>query len=1084
MVGFRMSCRKWLVRGLVFSALGGMILTVLIYEAWTCPSAMRTRVLAKLSARFVGATVAVESAHLRLLGGTAVREVRLARRGGMDNRDLLYVPSGVIYHDKERLLDGTLALRKMELDRPVFRVSRSREGKFNWEGVLGPVDLNERVPTIVARHGTLLIEDAGSAPGNPVLEIRDLSLTMVNDPIEILVIEAVGRSDVAGPVKIGVRISRRTDAGTATVEMPGIPVNPTLVKRLSALRPELETHFSQLTAVGSIRAAFSFQPGVSPAVHYDVTAALHDGTFAHPRLPVRLQQVEASVRCVDGAVPVARLNASFDGPHGPGKIETAVRDLALPLPDAKSVSQEPEDFAREADVKIEHLVIGEELLGQLPDPAPEIVNDYHPDGPVTVCCAYRREAPGSWHKDWVIQPQAIRGRFHKFPYDLENVSGTIEMTTRSDHNTDATVKLRGYSAGRPVSIKGEIHGPKATSAIDFEVAADSVPLDRKLFDALPSDGAASARSIARQFLPHRSRELGLDRAPAGVGDIRATILRRRGHNEFENHYLVTVRDAALQYDLFPLPLEHATAVLDIRPHDWECRGFRAEHGGGEIRVECHSEPALQPCSNPVPGRTDRILVEVRGRDIPIDREFEQALAPPMAPGRAMLQKTFQTLGLGGKISFGARVEDRPGQPQDFDATVAVRGCSMKPAFFRYAMSDVGGTVRYIRNRSDEHRPDHVYLADLTARHGATLLGMGRGEIMLKPNGGYYGTFDDVRGSALRADGDLLAALPPTVRRGLDALQLETPIDVETKLKVDAPADPLVPPVIWWDGGAHLRDARLKTGVELSGVEGYVYCCGSHDGHQLDQGLLGNILLSQVNVFGQPVRNLRGHFEISPKQPERLCLRDLNAELFAGNVGGEAKFDFGSTLRYEVVLQALGIDLEKFGRHNLGPKVELQGPATASLAVWGEGSDISGLKGNGNVGVASGKLYHLPVLLDLIKAFGLRLPDRTAFEQAHLDFGIEGERVQVRTLELYGNAISLRGQGTMNINGGDLNLDFNADWARFGQVLPTGISALPRAISDQLLKIKLRGSFGSPRFEKELVPGVVEPVKRVLGGGGV
>ena len=175
-IGFRMSCRKWLVRGLVFSALGGMGLTALLYEAWTCPSAMRGQVLAKLGARFIGATVAVESAHLRLLGGTAVREVRLARRGGMDNRDLLYVPSGVIYHDKERLLDGTLALRKMELDRPVIRVSRSRDGRFNWQGVLGPVDLNERVPTIVVRHGTLLIEDTGNPSGGPLLEIQDLSL--------------------------------------------------------------------------------------------------------------------------------------------------------------------------------------------------------------------------------------------------------------------------------------------------------------------------------------------------------------------------------------------------------------------------------------------------------------------------------------------------------------------------------------------------------------------------------------------------------------------------------------------------------------------------------------------------------------------------------------------------------------------------------------------------------------------------------------------------------------------------------------------------------------------------------------------
>jgi hypothetical protein len=1078
-----MSCRKWLVRGLVFSALGGMGLTALLYEAWTCPAAMRGQVLAKLGARFIGATVAVESAHLRLFGGTAVREVRLARRGGLDNRDLLYVPSGVIYHDKERLLDGTLALRKMELDHPVIRVARGRDGKINWEGVLGPVDLRERVPTIVVRHGTMLIVDEVSATS--LLEIQDLCLTVINDPLPTFVIEGAGRTDIAGPVKVSARFQRATGAGSATFEMPGIPVGPALIQRLSAVQPEVATHLRQLTGRGAVRVALAFRPGSLPAVSYDITGSLSKGTFSHARLPLQLEEVEASVRCVDGAVPLAHLTASFGGPQGPGRLETSVRDLVVPPPsDDQSVSLEPEDFAREADLKIEHLVVSPSFLEQLPDPAPEIQNDYYPDGPVTVSCSFRHEGPRSWHKNWAIRPEGVRGKFCKFPYELERVAGTIEMTTRSDHNNDVAVRLVGYSAGRPVTIKGEMHGAKSAAAIDFEVAADNMPLNGKLYEALPTDGAAPIRKIARQFLPQRSRELGLDRAPMGVADVRATIHRQRGKSELENRFLITFRDSSVQYDLFPLPLEHASGVLDIRPNDhWECRGFRGEHAGGEIHVDCRSEHTTPAADAPASARTDRVIVDLRGHDVPIDADFEQALAPPMAPGRAALQKTFQTLALSGRLSFAAHVEDRPGQPQDFEATVRVRGCAMRPAFFRYAMSDIGGLVRYVRNRPDERRADHVYLQELSAHHGQTLLGMEKGEIQLKPGGGYFAHFEGVRGVALRSDADLLAALPPPVRKGLDGLQLETPVDVETELKVDAGPDPGVAPVICWDGGATLHEAKLKAGVELHGVDGYVHCCGSHDGHQLDQRLTGNILFNELVAFGQPVHNLRGHFEISPDRPERLCIRDLNAELFAGNIGGEVKLDFGPALRYFVYLQALGIDLEKFGRHNLGAKVELQGPATAALVLWGEGTDISGLKGNGTVGVASGKLYHLPVLLDLIKAFGLRLPDRTAFEQAHLDFGIDGDRIQVRTLELYGNAISLRGQGTMNIGGGDLNLDFNADWARFGQVLPAGLSALPRAFSDQLLKIKLRGSLRAPRFEKELMPGVVEPIKRVLGGGG-
>jgi hypothetical protein len=177
---------------------------------------------------------------------------------------------------------------------------------------------------------------------------------------------------------------------------------------------------------------------------------------------------------------------------------------------------------------------------------------------------------------------------------------------------------------------------------------------------------------------------------------------------------------------------------------------------------------------------------------------------------------------------------------------------------------------------------------------------------------------------------------------------------------------------------------------------------------------------------------------------------------------------------------LQFQLEQFGRQNLGPDPQLEGAASAALHLWGEGTDLSGLKGDGRLDVPHGKMYRLPLLLDLLKAFGLRVPDRTAFEEAHVRFKIEGPQVRIDKLDLIGNAISLRGQGTLNLDGSNVNLDFNADWSRFPQMLPEGISAIPRAISDQVLKIKMRGKIGKPRFEKELMPAVVEPIKRAFG----
>jgi hypothetical protein len=127
------------------------------------------------------------------------------------------------------------------------------------------------------------------------------------------------------------------------------------------------------------------------------------------------------------------------------------------------------------------------------------------------------------------------------------------------------------------------------------------------------------------------------------------------------------------------------------------------------------------------------------------------------------------------------------------------------------------------------------------------------------------------------------------------------------------------------------------------------------------------------------------------------------------------------------------------------------------------------------------MYNLPVLLDLLKVLWLHPPDRTLFEEAHASFGIRGPRVTVNRLDLYGNAISISliPDGTMNLDGSEVQMDFYAVWGRIMQGLPPVLRPLPSALSQQLLKIKMRGKMDSPQFTKELAPKLVEPLERLM-----
>jgi hypothetical protein len=1077
-----MAWRKWLVRGLVFAVAGAVLLAALCYEAWTNPSAVRRAVLTKLTQHFIGATVAVESARLRLLGGIAVHDLRMARRDDLDRGDFLYVPSGVIYHDKEHLLQGVLNIRKIELDRPRVRLVRQPDGSFNLKGdLLCPPRLDEFIPILIIRQGTILIEDRAAPAGSPLVEIKDVYLTAINDPVLTVTIEGTGQTDVLGTVHFRARFHRATLALSGSVELNQVPVAPPLIHRLASYCPTAAAHLRQLSGTGEVHALLAHQPGAVEPWTYDVACRLSGGEWRHACLPVPLEKVEASLHCKNGQVPEARLTAQ----SGPAKVAVTLKDLAWPGHPPSCI----EEAVNELDARVEHVVVTPEFFEHLPDACRELNDLYSPHGPVSIAYGFRRTgsepARPHWDKHWEIRPEGMHGRFKHFAYPVEGVIGSVVMDTGTDRDCHVQVDLAGSASGRLLTVKGEIHGEKSTSGVDLVVAADSVPIDDPLIRALP----AKSRDLARTFLPLQSRELGLEAQPlgrtqpVGLADIKVFVRRTRGQEKFANQYVLSFHDAELCYDQFPYPLEKVTGVLDIQPDHWECHNFHGTHKGGEIFVEARSCPVHPSLESSVPPESrgtpppdaaagPYVQVAISGRGIRMDKEFDHALGPPDLPGRAALRRAWDMLAVQGRLNFDAKVIDRPDHPQDINVGVNIQGCTLQPEFFRYAMTDVSGGVRYSHGR--------VSVSEVRARHADSTLVLQSGLIELKPRGGFRAWFEGIRGNQIVPDEEFLHALHPMLRKGLEPLHLCQPLDVQTRLILDAPPEPGQPSRIWWDGGAQLSRAVFTTGIEVKDVDGAIACHGYHNGHQFE-GVSGYAMLERATMLGQPFTNLQVRIEIAPEEPDVLRLYDLKGDLFGGTLGGEGRFKFGPSLSYEVKLDALRVQLDQFGRHNkVGQDSQLEGPVRASLYLKGEGTDLSGLRGDGRVEVANGKMYRLPLLLDLIKALGLRLPDRTAFEQARMLFRIEGPTMRIQQLDLFGNAISLRGQGSIGLDGSNVNLDFNADWGRMPQKLPPGISDISQALSDQLFKIKVRGTIGAPKFEKELIPSFVDPLKKAFG----
>jgi hypothetical protein len=1012
------------VRGLIFSVLGVLAAGAWLYQRLTNDAAVKEQVIANFEAHFLASHVSVGSAGLRLLGGISFSELRLARSNDLENTDLLYVPSGIIYHDKEQLLDGKLAIRKLEFQRPRIRVIRNADGTWNTSNFVGQVDLEQTIPTVVIRHGTIVLEDRLAAPDAAPIEIKDVNLTLVNDPAATLAIHLQGNSDLIGNLVVQALWQRATLGLELTLEAPAVPVGASLVQRLGAYCRTLGEHARQLEGLAHFQAKLTFDPEAERPWSHWLSCTLTQGKLRHPQVPLPLEQIEAELCCSDeDGLYVKKVTAQAGAALL--ELEGSARECR---PDA--------DF--EGKLKVTQLPVHAELFTRLPENLRRFQETYAPVGTANLEMEVARAA-GLWRRHCVITAGDSKARFVGFPYPLEHIRGRLEEhIDEAKHIHDRSFDLVGAgSESRPVHLKGTVTGEGPNPEIHIDLWGEDLPVDETLLAALPQ----KEQKVARSFHPR------------GKGNYVVQLRRQRGQEKFANHITFRLHDATALYDVFPYPLENVSGVLEIFPDHFEFRDFRGMHKGGEFRTWGGSAS----------GSPERVGVNIRGSNILLDSELEAALAPK-------LRVAWKALVPGGRMNLEAYIDQLPDRPEDIAVRVTAQGCTLRPAFFPYLLTDVRGTVRYARGKVD--------LEKISCRHEGTVIELDQAQIFLKPVGGFWARLQNLRGQPVVCDADLQAALPPMLKKICAIARPGTPVGLAAEVVIDMPAEPNLPPDIYWDGGISVQDATLDAGIPLEQVRGQFWCQGRFDGRQL-RGIKGNVLLDQAVLLRQPFRAIHSHVVVNPEAPGVLRMPDFQARFMGGDVGGELRVEFGPTLHYNVNLSALQIQLEEFGRHNFGPQSQWQGMASARIYLSGHGNDIHGLEGHGSIDVPSGKMYNLPLFLDLIKMLELRPPDRTAFEEAHADFTIKGPRVVVNRLDLDGNAISLSAlpDGGMNLDGSDVQLDFYAVWGRIKQVLPPIFREIPPALGQQLLKIKMRGRLNDVRITKEWVPVLVEPLEK-------
>ncbi|HXD84914.1 MAG TPA: hypothetical protein VN641_00360 [Urbifossiella sp.] len=1131
----RLSLRNWLIRGLILAGVAALVACGWVANSWISPERVREQVIAALGEQLDGVDVQVGSAHMRILGGIAVRELKLVRRGDPDDQPFFFAPSAVLFHDKEQLNRGRLVIRKIGLENPDLRLERGSDGRWNLADILKPGPADRPVPTFVAKGATLIIVDR-TADSIPEVRLNDARFTLLNDPLPILTISADATVQGFGAVQVRARFNRITHHASVGLELPNFPLGEVLPLAAAKFAPNLPADLGKLTAAAAVKADLTYAPEATPAWRHDVRLEIKDGRLEHADLPWPVEKLAVKLRSIDGKLKVEEATAKIGPAHVQIALET--RDL---LTKSKGTPSKPPANADELDLLEEHLQklevvatglpLDDALFARLGAKAARARTMFAPTGTIAIGYKFSHEAAGNRH-EYEVRPHSVAVIYEKFKYPVTEVQGSLKKTVAPGEPAQISVDLRGKAAGQPVTLNGKVTGDAPDPAIDLRLAGINLPLDDALIAALPG----KYPDMIREF--HAT----------GRADLTAKLIQQQGINLCENEFRVEVRDAKMNYSEFPYPLEKVKGTIVVRTTSTDPKrparpgepiqtlaerdelildGFTGQHAGAAIW--------LNGAKRSVPDSNDRkLILHVGGNTCPADADLKAAL------GALKLNEMWTVFSPRGDLTFSADLEilDRGPSPSrpDFDPPFnaaadlkltfrLISGLTITPSFFAYEINDLSGWLEYKNGR--------VVLEHFGGRHGGSHMKLSAGDVRFYPDGVIWANLGGLELKPLVADAALLKALPGKLRSAVEQLQLKGSAELNLKQLVvltppqaapgviGQPPEPFpvtpmgsrpvsatiargqlptalpsaIPkpdPIVYWNADLKMTGASLDTGVPWEEVFGAASCRGRYEGTHL--GLVnGNIFLDRAIIAKQPFAAVQGQVFAEAQIPDphvpgkffptALQFAGISGKLFHGTVGGEARVLLGGPVCYELWLTATDVKLEDVAQHHrLASDADLKGIAQAQLRLFNRQDPKTGqwnIEGLGKIDVPTGRMYNLPVMLDLVKVLKLSTPDRTAFEEAHATFHVHNDRIKVDQLDLIGKALCVGGSGELDTSGNYAKFEFYTLYSEIlARLVNTPVGDVSAFLSRGLFKIKMTRENGITKYKPEPVPAVTEPIKAI------
>jgi hypothetical protein len=377
------------------------------------------------------------------------------------------------------------------------------------------------------------------------------------------------------------------------------------------------------------------------------------------------------------------------------------------------------------------------------------------------------------------------------------------------------------------------------------------------------------------------------------------------------------------------------------------------------------------------------------------------------------------------------------------------------------------------------------------RHGETTVDLDATGTA-QPDGGWTANIQHLNMERLSLHRELLAALPASLAKSLQLLDDRGQFTLQGNVQAIGEANRAEPR--WnWDLLMQIDQAALNPPLPISHIFGQARLAGVQQGPEFRMHALLDV--ESLMVDKVQLVNLKGSLNASPSgitlgqfagaELDGVQPTPLTCTLVGGELEIQAALQNESNVPFQARLLLRNGDLRAAARELALPQQSIDGRLFVDLGLSGSLDGWHTLQGGGSLRLRQANVYELPQMVALLKILEARAPDRTAFTSSDSTFRVRGDRVYFDQIDLYGDAVTLKGDGEVDLQR-RLNLQFYTIMGREARWLPA-IRPLLGEASRQFLLIKVQGTVEEPQMTREVLPGLNEGLRQffpelVVDGG--